>query len=132
MLSNHDIFPVLPVEDLARARTFYSDVIGMTIKFESESGIGLLSGSSSMLFLHASGQPSREQTAAGFLVPDLPAVVAELRSKNVAFIEYDIPGLKTVDGIAEYDGIKSAWFIDSEGNTIGLAQTISNRHSDAE
>jgi hypothetical protein len=40
----------------------------------------------------------------------------------VVFEEYDSPGLKTVDGIAEGGGAKSAWFKDSEGNMIAIVQ----------
>ena len=36
------------------------------------------------------------------------------------FLDYDFPGLKTVDGVAELDGEKSAWFDDSEGNILAL------------
>ena len=35
-----------------------------------------------------------------FDVEDIDAVVKELRSRGVVFEEYDLPGLKTVGGIA--------------------------------
>ena len=59
---------------------------------------------------------------AGFQVTDVEAEVRDLRAKGVAFEEYNLPGLKTVDGIADAGGMKAAWFKDSEGNIIGLAQ----------
>ena len=40
----------------------------------------------------------------GWEVDDIEATVRELRSRGVAFEEYDVPGLKTVDGIAEIGG----------------------------
>ena len=40
--------------------------------------------------------------------------------RGVTFEEYDMPGLKTVDGIATTLGGRAAWFKDTEGNTIGL------------
>ena len=54
----------------------------------------------------------------GLRVPDARAAVAELRSRGVVFEEYDLPGLKTVDGIADIGGGSAAWFKDTEGNTI--------------
>jgi hypothetical protein len=56
--------------------------------------------------------------------------VAELRSRGVVFEEYDIPGMKTVDGIAEIEGNypskgtgeRGVWFHDSEGNLLGIGQ----------
>jgi hypothetical protein len=66
-------------------------------------------------------------------VEDLHATVTELRRRGVVFEEYDLPGLKTVGGIAEVQGNypskggkgeKAAWFRDSEGNLLGVGQTI--------
>jgi hypothetical protein len=48
--------------------------------------------------------------------------VADLRSRGIVFEEYDFPGLKTVDGIAETGGVSAAWFKDTEDNTIGVVQ----------
>jgi hypothetical protein len=40
----------------------------------------------------------------------------------VVFEEYNFPGVKTVDGIADVGGGSAAWFKDTEDNTIGLLQ----------
>jgi hypothetical protein len=49
------------------------------------------------------------------------------------FEEYDVPGLRTVDGIASGDGNypsagavseRDAWLHDSEGNLIAIGQPI--------
>ena len=66
-------------------------------------------------------------------VDDLHATVAELRARGVVFETYDLPGLKTVNGIAEVTGHypskgglgeRAAWFRDSEGNLLGIGQPI--------
>ena len=51
---------------------------------------------------------------------DLAAEVAELRSAGVDVQEYDAPGLKTVDGIADVGFALAAWFVDPHGNSLGL------------
>jgi hypothetical protein len=38
------------------------------------------------------------------------------------FNEYDLPGVKTVDGVVELGGMKTAWFNDSEGNIFALGE----------
>jgi hypothetical protein len=48
--------------------------------------------------------------------------MSRLRERGVVFEEYDLPGLKTVDGVATFGDSKGAFFTDSEGNIIGLAQ----------
>jgi hypothetical protein len=68
-------------------------------------------------------------------VDDIAAVVAGLRHRGVVFEEVDVPGLVTVDGIAEVEGNypsagvgeRAAWFRDSEGNLLGLGQPIRPR-----
>jgi hypothetical protein len=66
-------------------------------------------------------------------VEDLQATVTELRRRGVVFEEYDLPGLKTVGGIAEVEGNypskggkgeNAAWFRDSEGNLLAVGQAI--------
>jgi hypothetical protein len=66
-------------------------------------------------------------------VDDIEATVRDLRSRGVVVEEYDRPGLKTVDGIAEIEGQypskgsgeRSAWFRDSEGNMLGIGEPVS-------
>jgi hypothetical protein len=69
----------------------------------------------------------------GWEVDDIEATVAELRRRGVVFEVVDLPGLKTVNGIAEVagnypssgaTGEKAAWFRDSEGNLLGIGQPI--------
>jgi hypothetical protein len=63
---------------------------------------------------------------------DIDATVAELRDRGVAFEEVDVPGLRTVDGVAEVDGNypsqgsgeRAAWFRDSEGNMLGISEPV--------
>ena len=82
-------------------------------------------GGGSMLMVYENpGLKAPENTTLGFGVSAdrFDALMDELRSKGVAFEEYDIPemGLKTVNGVAEMDGMKSAWFKDSEGNILNI------------
>ena len=70
------------------------------------------------------GLKAPENTTLGFSVPPdrFEATMADIRAKGVVFEEYDIPamGLKTVNGVADRGGTKSAWFKDSEGNILNL------------
>ena len=69
----------------------------------------------------------------GLEVADLVATVKFLRERGIVFEEYDLPGLKTVNGIAEVAGNYpskggigelAAWFKDSEGKLIGIGQPL--------
>ena len=73
----------------------------------------------------SSGKASGDHTQLGFDVDDIVSAVASLRDKGVVFEEYDFPRLKTVDGIAELEGERGAWFKNSEGNLISIGQRAS-------
>jgi catechol-2,3-dioxygenase len=120
MINESSAFPVLPAADLTRATAFYRDTLGLTVAFEAEGGVAFTAGNGTMLFVYPHGATKAEHTVAGFMVADLEATVAELQAKGVTFEQYDMPGLKTVDGIADAGGVKAAWFKDSEGNILSI------------
>ena len=113
----------LPVEDLARAKTFYREKLGLTPSREVEGAL-FYDGNddSGFLLFPTGGRPSGQHTQMAWFVKDIASTVAELRRRGVRFEEYDFPGLKTVDGIADLGYEKSAWFRDSEGNLLALGQ----------
>ena len=53
---------------------------------------------------------------------DLAAELAELRSRGVKIEDYDLPSLKTVDGVAEVPFGLMAWFIDPGKKSVGIIQ----------
>jgi catechol 2,3-dioxygenase-like lactoylglutathione lyase family enzyme len=118
------ILPVLAVDDLERAKAFYSDKLGFRVR-EDESmpgGAVVEVGSSSYIFLYTTEFKRGENTVASFLVADVRETVRELRGRGVTFEEYDLPGLKSEDGVVTIsEGNEGAFFKDSEGNTIAIS-----------
>ncbi len=118
------IIPVLAVDDLDRAMAFYREKLGFTVRTSDDMPGGAMVeiGPSGHLFLYPSDFRRGETTAASFLVQDVGSAVRELRGRGVTFEEYDLPGLKTEDGIVDLgDAGRSAWFKDSEGNTLAIS-----------
>jgi len=125
MLSDARVHAALPATDLDRARRFYADKLGLTPAEESPGGLFYDgAGGTRFLVFPTQGKASGEHTQIGFLVDDVEAEVAELRSRGVVFEEYDVPGLKTVDGIADVGPTRGAWLRDSEGNLLGVVQFV--------
>jgi predicted enzyme related to lactoylglutathione lyase len=117
---------VLRADDLARAGRFYTEVLGLTRGPSTPAGDMFMAGQGTVVMIYERpGMPAPENTTLGFAVDadKFDAIIAELRSKGAMFEEYDIPeiGLKTVDGVATFEGGKSAWLKDTEGNTISVA-----------
>jgi hypothetical protein len=66
-----------------------------------------------------------EHTIAVFTVKDLETTMKELKERGVRFEQYDLPDLKTDErGIVDQDGMKAAWFKDSEGNILGVSEMV--------
>jgi catechol 2,3-dioxygenase-like lactoylglutathione lyase family enzyme len=112
----------IPAKDLDGTRRFYEDVLGVEVIRESPGGITYRSGDSVFLLYATQFAGTARHTLGGFLVKDVEATVADLRAKGVTFEEYDMPGLKTVDGIATMGEEKGAWFKDPEGNILSVGR----------
>ncbi len=122
MLEGATVHTTLPAMDVTRAAQFYTEKVG-AVPRESGEGGAFFSVGNSMFSIYPTPNPSRGgHTQMGLRVADVRAAVSELRSRGVVFEEYDLPGLKTVKGIADVGGVSAAWFKDTEGNIIGVVQ----------
>jgi catechol 2,3-dioxygenase-like lactoylglutathione lyase family enzyme len=123
MLGEHPITPVLLAKDLAAAREFYHDRVGLEVLTEGDDAIVFQCGGGTHLDVTKSTVGTAdEQTQASWQVQDLRAEVAELRSRGVEVQDYDMPGLKTEDGIADLGFAWMAWIIDPGGNALAIMQ----------
>ena len=125
MLKNSPVVPYIPASDIARARKFYEEKVGLVPREEIAGGVVYECGNSSWIFLyHSGGAGTSTASQAFWQVSDVEAEVRELRAKGVVFEEYDLPGLRTVNGIATAGNSKAAWFKDSEGNIMAIIQSM--------
>jgi catechol 2,3-dioxygenase-like lactoylglutathione lyase family enzyme len=122
MLGAHRIHPVLLAKDLAAAREFYHDRLGLEILTENDDAIVFRCGGTQLDVTKSTVGTADEQTQASWTVGDLRAEVAELRSRGVKIEEYDMPGLKTEDGIADLGFAWMAWIIDPGKNALAIMQ----------
>jgi catechol-2,3-dioxygenase len=123
VLAKNPIDVMLTAPDLAAVKEFYGDRVGLDVLIESDDFVTFRCGGDSRLVVTRTSTPSREQqTKASWRVTDVAAEVAELRTRGVAVVDYDEPGLVTVDGVVDVGFALSAWFVDPGGNSIGLLQ----------
>lgn len=116
--------------DMTAARAFWGQTLGMREVYYDPDGQEAVyqagSGTAFGLYQHAGGSKA-DHTQAVFQVDDVEATMGELRGKGVTFEDYDLPGLKTENGVATMsDGSKGAWFRDPGGNIVGVF-TMSHR-----
>lgn len=116
---------MLPVKDLARARRFYEQALGLEAGTARPDGkfVYRCGGTEIALFPKAEGTKA-EHTAISFKVADIGSAIAELKDRGVRFADYDYPGLKTVEHVCVLGSEKAAWFEDPEGNILCLHEDI--------
>lgn len=121
MLTGSKCVATVATADMVAARKFYVDALGLMPQVDSEGALGfILADGSGLMVYHRPHHRAPENTAVTFVVGDTRAEVAELRARGVTFEDYDMPGIKTVDGIAEDDSGTMAWFKDPAGNILGI------------
>jgi len=129
-LGDYPVGAVLRSENLARAKTFYANVLGLKqgdLSGPASAGMGMFRAGdgTGVLIYERPGMPAPQNTVLGFGVPadKFDEVVDDLRARGVKFEDYDLPeiGLKTVNGVADFEGSKAAWFRDSEDNIVNIA-----------
>jgi catechol 2,3-dioxygenase-like lactoylglutathione lyase family enzyme len=115
----------LPAQDAERARAFYRDVLGLEPVRDHRGHFFYDCGGASFLIFPSSGTPSGTHDQLGFVVDDVEAEVRKLRARGVEVEAYEPPpGCSFSDGIMDYGTVKAAWFKDSEGNLISMAQFV--------
>jgi predicted enzyme related to lactoylglutathione lyase len=127
MLKNAPIIAYMPVSDVQRARQFYEKKVGLEPREVYAGGVIYDCGNGTWFFMYPTPNAGTSKASQAFWsVTDVEAEVAELKARGVVFEEYDMPQLKTVNGIATGGGAKTAWFKDTEGNTLAISQRISS------
>ena len=123
MLANARIGANVPVSDLDQAIAFYEGKLGLVLFERSDehaharfAGVG-----ETKLGVYRSGTAGQARhTLASFVVEDVRAVVDGLKRNGVVFEEYDLPGMKTEDGVATMGDTRAAWLKDQDGNILEI------------
>ncbi|MFP5311195.1 MAG: VOC family protein [Actinomycetes bacterium] len=124
MLRDMELMAVLPAKDMDRAKEFYRDKLGLepAQSIGNENLIYRCGKGTGFLLYRTDNAGSARNTQMSWGVEDVDREVEELRARGVVFEEYDMPGLKTENGIATMEGMgKGAWFLDSEGNILNIS-----------
>jgi catechol 2,3-dioxygenase-like lactoylglutathione lyase family enzyme len=113
----------LPAHDVERARAFYANKLGLTPFGEHDGHLFYGVGGCYFMIYPSGGAASGTHDQLGFPVDDLESAVAALLSEGVIFEEYEPPlGASVINGVMDFGGVRSAWFKDSEGNLLSIAE----------
>ena len=121
MLGNKDAAANLAVKDIAVAKKFYSETLGLTqVAAEGDEVAVFRSGNSTINVYRSQYAGTNKATAVTWKVDDVDATVRELKGKGVKFEHYDLPDTERKGDIHMTGDVKVAWFKDPDGNILNL------------
>ncbi|GAA4209385.1 VOC family protein [Actinocatenispora rupis] len=123
MLTDSEAFSGFAVDDLAAAKAFYTDTLGLTVTDEPMAGLARLqlAGGRSVLVYAKPDHTPATYTILNFPVPDVEAAVDGLTARGVTFVRYD--GMQQdAKGIHRGGGPLIAWFTDPAGNVLSVVE----------
>ena len=123
MLKGEKAFSGFSVNDLAAARTFYGQTLGLQVEENAQGGLQLKVAGPSGIFIYSKDDHvPATYTILNFLVADIDSAVDELAGKGVKFEKYE--GITDAKGIARGSSVGQgpdiAWFKDPAGNFLSV------------
>ena len=126
MLEDSKAFSGFSVDDIAAAKRFYGDTLGLTVT-EANGMLSLVTAGDRVTLIYPKGEQHvpANYTILNFPVDDIDAVVEELAARGVEMSVF--PGMPQDDkgimrGRAAGQGPDIAWFSDPAGNVLSVLQ----------
>lgn len=121
MLKDSKAFSGFSAGDIAKAKEFYGETLGLDVS-ESHDLLTLqLAGGNNVIIYPKPNHVPATFTVLNFPVKDVDRAVNELKKRGVRFEQYDLPNLKTDEkGIMRGNGPTIAWFKDPAGNILSV------------
>lgn len=121
MFKDRNAVAIVACRDIDRARTFYAGTLGLPIEADMD---GVLTFRTGDTFLNVYESDAAGTNRANAVVwdcgGDIDAIVAELKSRGVAFEHYPEMGMTIEGDLHVQDGFKAAWFKDPDGNILHI------------
>ena len=123
MLKDRNSSAIVAVSDIARARRFYTQVLGLEPVGEEMDGVMVLRTGATHLVVYRSDAAgtNRANAVVWDAGDEIDAIVADLTAKGVVFEHYPEIG-EFRDNIHHADGMKLVWFKDPDGNILHVNQ----------
>ena len=123
-LDDARLIAFVPTTDLARARAFYAETLGLRVTDESPYACVFDAGGTMLRLTPVRKLSKVRYTVLGWGVVDIAATVAALTAAGVAFVGFrgmdvDEAGIWTAPG-----GDRVAWFEDPDGNLLSVTQFL--------
>lgn len=128
MFKDTKAFSSFSVNDIAKAKEFYTNILGLEVK-EEYGGLSLMtSGNNPIMIYPKDNHEAATYTVLNFPVEDIEKSVDELIAKGITFEQYEFlntneKGISKMPEEGGANGPTMAWFTDPAGNIFSLMQT---------
>jgi catechol 2,3-dioxygenase-like lactoylglutathione lyase family enzyme len=121
MLADNPAIATVAVKDLATAKPFYQDTLGLKLLDENTQVLTFEAGGQNLFVYQSSFAGTNRATGITWPMKDVDGAVADLKSRGVTFEDYGpMPQLKREGDVYKADGMTVCWFKDPDGNIISL------------
>jgi catechol 2,3-dioxygenase-like lactoylglutathione lyase family enzyme len=114
------------VDDLARAREFYTSILGLEVSDQPEMGSLMnlhIGGGTKVLVYEKDDHLPATFTILNFPVPDVDAAVDALTQRGVSMLRYDSFPQDEKGILRGAGGPAIAWFTDPAGNVLAVLES---------
>jgi catechol 2,3-dioxygenase-like lactoylglutathione lyase family enzyme len=122
-LGKYNIIGFVSIVDVARAKEFYRDTLGLHLVMEEPPFALVFEANGIMLRLGMAKElPPAHGTVLGWQVPEITAIVKSLGQAGVRFEFYEGMNQDELGIWSSPSGAKVAWFKDPDGNTLSVSE----------
>ncbi|HEY9142072.1 MAG TPA: VOC family protein [Bryobacteraceae bacterium] len=122
-LGKYNIVGFVTIVDVARAKEFYRDTLGLRLLSEEPPFALVFDANGIMLRLGMGKERAPVQgTVLGWQVPDIVAAVTDLAQAGIRFERYDFMKQDELGIWTTPTGAKVAWFKDPDGNILSISE----------
>jgi catechol 2,3-dioxygenase-like lactoylglutathione lyase family enzyme len=122
-LGKCNIIAFVSIVDVARAKEFYRDTLGLRLVMEEPPFALVFEANGIMLRLGMAKElPPAHGTVLGWRVPEISATVKNLGQDGVSFERYGGMDQDELGIWTSPTGAKVAWFKDPDGNTLSVSE----------
>lgn len=122
MLGHRDVTATVAVKDLAAARKWYEEKLGLTPAYtEGSEAVSYRTGNTQLLVYRSEYAGSNRATGATWMLDgDFDQVVRALKTRGIEFERYEFPDVRHEGDVHVLGDTRAAWFKDPDGNVLAL------------
>ncbi|MES2861823.1 MAG: VOC family protein [Pseudomonadota bacterium] len=122
MLKARNSSAIVAVSDLARARAFYGETLGLNLSPDSEGDVAVFNTGDTHLVVYVSefAGTNKANAVVWGVGEDIESIAADLAAKGVVFEHYPMDGATFEDGVHRMGDFRMVWFKDPDGNLLHL------------